>query len=216
MRSTTKNVILAIAASMLAASGLGQARGGDITYNLVNYQSYQEGWTLSGSITTDGTLGILTERNIISWTWTVTYPSFNSYTYASDGIYSVEVIKNLQASAYELYVPVQINSGQNEVALELASPTPAGGISVLGWITPSSTGFITGLYQAQDTSLPFLFWYQIAPPATGPGGSLIIAGSAPPVPEPSSIVLAGMAGVSCIAYGQARKQRARRKATSKS
>ncbi len=215
MRSTTKGVILAIAAFMLAASGLGQARGGDITYNLVNYHSYQGGWTLSGSITTDGTLGTLTELDIISWTWTVTFPSFNTYTYASDGIFSTEVINNLQASAYELYLPVQFDSGQNELALEVASLTPTGGLSVLGWITPSSTGFSTGLYQAQDTSLPFLFWYQVAPIGSGPGGSLLIAGS-PPVPEPYSIVLAGMAGVSCIAYRLARKQRARRKATSKS
>src|SRR5271157_1915349 len=214
MRSTTKWFALAIAVTMLAASG--QARGGDITYNLVNYPSAQEGWTLSGSITTDGTLGTLTNRNIVSWTWTVTYPSFQTDTYSSDGVESYAMIVGMQASAYDLYIPVQFSSGQNEVALELASPTPAGRISVLGWITPSSTGFFTGLYQAQDTSLPYEFWYQIAPTGAGPGGSLLIAGSAPPVPEPASIVLAGLAGVCGIAYGLVRKRRAQRKATSES
>ena len=37
----------------------------DITYNIVNYQTSQEGDTLSGSITTDGTIGVLTTANIV-------------------------------------------------------------------------------------------------------------------------------------------------------
>ena len=30
-----------------------------------------DGWTLSGTITTDGTIGTIQATNILSWTWTI-------------------------------------------------------------------------------------------------------------------------------------------------
>src|SRR5271157_5673059 len=72
MRSTTNWFALAIVATLLVASGSGQARGGDITYQLVNYPEYQNGWSLSGSITTNGAIGPLISADIVSMTATVT------------------------------------------------------------------------------------------------------------------------------------------------
>jgi hypothetical protein len=39
----------------------------DITYNLVNYPTEQNGYSLSGQITTDGTIGPLAGSNVVSW-----------------------------------------------------------------------------------------------------------------------------------------------------
>ncbi len=43
-----------------------------ITYSLVNNAAYQSGLTLSGIITTDGTIGALGAGNITAWSWTFT------------------------------------------------------------------------------------------------------------------------------------------------
>ncbi len=58
------------------------AEAGPITYNIVNYQADQNGATLSGSITTDGTIGDLAKADITSWTFTIT-PSGGSPITAS-------------------------------------------------------------------------------------------------------------------------------------
>ena len=39
-------------------------------YNLVDYPSDEAGWKLSGSITTDGTIGDILPNDIVGWTWT--------------------------------------------------------------------------------------------------------------------------------------------------
>jgi hypothetical protein len=58
---------------LVAVVGLGQTCAADpITYNLVDYSSLENGWTLSGTITTDGTIGALAASDITSWTFTIT------------------------------------------------------------------------------------------------------------------------------------------------
>jgi hypothetical protein len=47
-------------------------RAQDITYDLVSYPADQGGCTLSGSITTDGTIGPLSASNVQSWEYTIT------------------------------------------------------------------------------------------------------------------------------------------------
>lgn len=43
-----------------------------ITYTFVDNSGFQSGHTLSGSITTDGTIGNLANQNILNWNWTIT------------------------------------------------------------------------------------------------------------------------------------------------
>src|SRR5271166_1343786 len=45
---------------------------GTITYDIQNYPTDQNAWTLSGAITTDGKTGVLAPSDILSWTWTIT------------------------------------------------------------------------------------------------------------------------------------------------
>ncbi len=45
---------------------------GDITYNMVNDPVNQNGYNLSGTIVSDGTIGALTAIDIVSWQFTIT------------------------------------------------------------------------------------------------------------------------------------------------
>lgn len=52
-----------------AAMGTYVAQASETTYYLVSYPTAQGGYALTGTITTDGTLGNLSSSNIISWSW---------------------------------------------------------------------------------------------------------------------------------------------------
>jgi hypothetical protein len=77
----TLNIRLALTvAAAVAWLSCATAFAEPITYNIVNYPLDQNEWTLSGSITTDGTmgnetLGSLNAANIIAWSYTITNPS---------------------------------------------------------------------------------------------------------------------------------------------
>lgn len=60
---------LALAIALLISSTPALAA---VTYKLVDYPQYQNGWTLSGSITTDGATGDITAGHIKAWDWTIT------------------------------------------------------------------------------------------------------------------------------------------------
>ena len=50
---------------------------GPITYQFVDYPEYQSGYALSGSVTTDGTLGPISDANILSWQYAITGSSIS-------------------------------------------------------------------------------------------------------------------------------------------
>jgi hypothetical protein len=60
-------VIAALALVLLASI----AHAGNITYNLVNYPADQDGFSLSGQITTDGMVGTLSGTDVQSWSVTL-------------------------------------------------------------------------------------------------------------------------------------------------
>ena len=59
------------------------ARAVSLTYDLIDYAANQNGWTLSGSITTDGIFGSPAPSDIVSWNWIVTNGN-TSVSYNSD------------------------------------------------------------------------------------------------------------------------------------
>ena len=59
------------------------AEAGAITYAIENYPADQEGYTLSGTITTDGVIGGLAASDIVSWSWTISYPGEPPVTFSS-------------------------------------------------------------------------------------------------------------------------------------
>jgi hypothetical protein len=200
-----------LAASVFIASGSGQASG-DITYELVNNPAYQSGWTLSGSITTDGTLGSISAADITSWTWTATDPdnTFGVTITSTSPTASVSEAIGIEATSAALTIPVSTSGG-----LELSS-APARvlpNVWVLGWNgaqQQSAGGTYFGdflfLFDPVPPYVPIPGWACPTPPADGPNDTYILA-NAQAVPEPSSFVLAGLAGVFGISLGLARRLR---------
>jgi hypothetical protein len=64
--------LFALLSLILSLCPFASLRAGPITYDLNNYPDQQNGWTLSGTITTDGTIGTLTYNNIMAWNFTET------------------------------------------------------------------------------------------------------------------------------------------------
>jgi hypothetical protein len=64
--------LLAILSLFLTLSPTATTKGGSIVYNLQSYPDLQNGYTVSGTITTDGTIGTLTSANITAWSFLVT------------------------------------------------------------------------------------------------------------------------------------------------
>ena len=64
-----KTVVRSFLGAVLVAIMPGTAMAATNTYDLVNYPILQDGYELSGTVTTDGTMGALDSTHIISWTW---------------------------------------------------------------------------------------------------------------------------------------------------
>ena len=48
---------------------------GNITYNIVNDLPDQNGYSLSGTIVTDGTMGAISSSDVVSWQYEITGPT---------------------------------------------------------------------------------------------------------------------------------------------
>ena len=70
---TKKKVLFPLAAAaLLAVCGASALQAGAVVYNIVNYPGLENGWTVSGTITTDGTIGTLSASDITAWSWSLT------------------------------------------------------------------------------------------------------------------------------------------------
>ena len=181
-----RRILAALGVLTLAflAGGI-SVRAGDVTYNMVNDPVDQNGYELSGTIVTDGTIGALTSSDVVSWQFTITGPGgpfSNSGIGASPG----NVIEGLAATT----------SGDltttGEVLLGLLSD------AAVNW-RPVGHNYFGIVANAP-------LWNDFPPTGFSAEGAWTIATAAAAVPEPSSVVLAGMACASAIAYGLARKR----------
>lgn len=178
------------------------APAGCITYDLIDYQvdlngqQQQNGWTISGTITTDGALGDLHIDDILAWSWSATPPTgppaiSESWSH-SDGFYTglLFEVDGLFATAQSLSIPgdgdglkIGDNNGSGDVFLswlnvngdrDIVYQGKMGAEDGFGWYTRPSNA----IWQND---------YQIATLAPGSNGA---------VPEPSSIIIwSGLATV---------------------
>jgi hypothetical protein len=103
----------------------------DIIYTIQNYSSLQNGYTITGTITTDGTIGILSASDITSTTFTISGPG-GPYSYSGD---NVSLTGDVQASATSITIPTGPISGPfNELGL--------GGGGGSGFSTPLGAGLL--------------------------------------------------------------------------
>jgi len=84
-------------AVLVVLSGGGLAEGDPITYSLV---SPMQGFTVTGTITTDGTLGPLSSTDIVGYSWEITdgASSFSSDPFSASDIF----VRDLSATATSL------------------------------------------------------------------------------------------------------------------
>jgi len=186
-------LLLASLSAILMLSPAHVARAGDVTCNIVQYPSLQNGYTLSGSITTDGHFGPISATDITAWSYTITQGSSPITTETSTNLGAYLDLVALTASPHQLIVPAAAPAELTGTALAnsddlhslvfrddygLSSAPPF-------WAYTASTNYL---------SEPGNLWNSLssAPPAS----PWVIAQTA--VPEPASLTLALLGGA-CVA-----------------
>jgi len=165
---------------------------GSITYDLEINPYLTNGWTLSGTITTDGALGPLQSPDILSWSWTATKFGVGSVSANSTDIDAQPVGTN-----------IGVYASTNLQELVILSPPPPGqsyslvlgnGTSVLTFLSEANNSSSTVIYLATSTEYGTLWDQTFTEPLAPPGttGYLLAANPAffsSPVPEPASLYL---------------------------
>lgn len=182
---------------------------GSTTYDIVNYPDYQDGWNLSGTITTDGIIGLLQSSDITSWTWTVTM-SGSSQTYRSTDPGATTIVDGLTATntGQLILIPTTVNT--YEIILATSGQHP-------GFLT-DTYGYFYGPFEltygteAGVIALEQYYWAVVHYPVPVPLEEFTFA-TTTAVPEPSTLYLLGFGAVCGSAYVMGHKRRARRTAT---
>ena len=173
----------------------------DIVYNIADYSTLQSGWTLSGTITTDGvTNKYLAQSDIKSWSVTITQGS-TAYNFSSDSSGSYIVLQNqIFASATQITVATPAGNAGTVNDLELGTSS-----SEIQWHRLSASAFRGTTYPPEDFYLAYSgstnFWDTSAVVGGDPNGLTLgsetnwVIASTAAVPEPSSLVMVAIAGV---------------------
>ena len=181
---------------------------GNLIYNIQDHASYQNGWTLSGTITTDGNLGVLTAADILSWSVTIsngsTALSFNDGGQNVGTFAGYSSFYGITATSSQLYAPIPAANG-GVTGIVLGSPRTVGqpfngpqGPTV-AWtrsdFVPNSSYLevdpqVGYDWKVNGSSLNSFDW---------------VVATAAPVPEPSSFALLGLGGIGLMIRGYRRQ-----------
>jgi hypothetical protein len=161
-----------------------------ITYFVVNYPDRQGGYTVSGTITTNGATGSsLPGSDITSWSITITGPLAND---------TLDPTNTTVGASFDA-TPTAITVGTLGDFLRVgSSPLPG-------------PPFILWEYQVFPPAPPFVSYGAGALHAFWGGSLPSITSPVAIVPEPSSAVLAVIGAVTVVACGLVRQRRAQRR-----
>jgi hypothetical protein len=171
------------------------------TYNIQNYPALQNGWTLSGTITTDGAIGFIQASDITSWAWTVTSGG-DTFTF-----------KSTDPQAGLLLPSDTLRANSEDLLLTLPSGfeflTEAAELAYVSRGTP-----LTITSAAVLLPLPFdVLWNTEISTPPGLDAWAIASRSTSAVPEPCTLYLLGFGAAFGSLYVVGRKRRAGRTAT---
>ena len=153
----------------------------DLIYNIQNYPSDQSGHTLSGTITTDGTIGTLTSGNIVSWV--VTLDGTESFRSTDSG--AITGVESLDATSTNL----TLSNSNFASVLNLGVSISNVEADEVFWRNSSLSSQL--LYLAKYNSAQI--WSTTTPSLGGSEPWLIAVAQSSTVPEPSSLPIAGSA-----------------------
>ena len=172
------------------------------SYSIANYPTDQNGHNISGTITTDGTLGTLAAKNIISWSVTIDAITFtntdpNAETLVSGtGLTATLTSITLAEAAIGEFNDLRFdinNAGVTSPSIDWHRSPSA--------VPSVNTDFYGGSILQAET------WFTSNPSMGGTNPWLIAS-----VPEPSTALLASIgAVVGFLAYGWSRHRRAQRR-----
>jgi hypothetical protein len=184
---------------------LGSQSSHAVDFGFVAYPEYQDGYVLTGKITTDGTIGDLT-GHITAWEW---YTSNGVKTYSLNSSQAntfMNLVGVISTADGQILLPRLEGEVTTNNLLELGGPNPNEGTMSLYWrsgafniftqpILPQPATDTFGIRGSRANPLPA--WIDSGflnlPSTTGP----IVIATIIPVPEPSTYVLTllGIAGL---------------------
>jgi len=178
-------------------------RGASITYNIQNYPSLQNGLNFSGTVTTDGAIGLLSTSDITAWSFTISNGAQQILLQATSQTTGASTIaSSLIATSTQLSLAPWTSDPPHVLVFRV---TQNGLIqSDIEWSRsgpPSSDA-----YEASGNMTSFWGDFPFNPPGLQLGGSTWIVATA--VPEPGTLTLA-LLGIACLAVVQWTRRRCR-------
>jgi hypothetical protein len=137
-------------AAFVAACGLlvaAQDASASIQYDFVDYPAYENGYTLAGSLTTDGTTGAITSNDILNWSFTISQGTTQLYSLSSSSGGSLLLTSNyVYEDSTHIYLSQTSPSPSDLLFFNISGDTPLAYLNENSVLTyegavPSSTPY---------------------------------------------------------------------------
>ena len=185
---------VAFVIAILASSAQSKA---NIIYDLVDYSQFQNGYTISGKITTDGTIGDLIPANIIAWNYAIKSGATTVFSAASTNPNATTFMNTGAGLAYSTNSAIFVSALNGSGFIKLADGPTVGdmgyGMGQNGNLIVTSAGKNGGP----------IYWNNFT------DQSVMTFATVAAVPEPSTYAMT-LAGLACGGFSMWRRRKHQR------